>query len=468
MKSSPNRLALAGRRGLVLGAAAALLTGIVATPAAQADESLAGTIDDASFVWGISGYAQVGVFGPWVFKSPTGDAQLLSGGVSGGTQTEYVPAAFPATSFPANLVTQGKTPNAVKYTGGEGTRDADGNVTIDWDGDFTFNGYPASFNAPDEKLSDPSLTVNADGSGALSFDVIIAAGVDIDGNPTEETNAGRTTTLTFGAGAADVAQDGTITLDPDYANVTYAAGAQDTSCTGDNVWGAWPVEFIDAVADSVRPHYYNTGCGGTQNTKGPLPVQLNYTVDEEETQAPIGTPTIEVSETTFSAEGEHQVTVTGSGFNNPAVVGTRPPLAGMGTGAYVVFGKFLDEWKPSAGAASGAREVVDQRWALPTASFDQQGGELPYIEIDADGNFTATLTVSKDAADTAAATGNYGIYTYAGGGVVEASYETYTQISFTPADNGGGGDDGTGDIDDPDTGNGAVGSLGSLTRILGF
>src|SRR5690606_2730404 len=73
-------------------------------------------------------------------------------------------------------------------------------------------------------------------------------------------------------------------------------------------------------------------------------------------------PTISVSKTSgISPEGE-TITVTGSGFDPqpPATNGTRPPLAGQYGGAYVVFGKFPDNWKPSAGVASSQRKVGTQ------------------------------------------------------------------------------------------------------------
>lgn len=438
----------------MMGAALALLAGIVAAPAAQAQEATPATVSDASFVWGVSGYAQKGIFGAWRFFDAAGDASVLAGG----TQTHYNPAQFPATSMP-NL--NGKTPNAVTFANGEGARDAAGTTTIEWDGEFTFNAYPASYNAPDETLADPTLTINADGSGSLAFDVIIGAGVDLEGNPAPETNAGRKDVVNFGAGAATVATDGTITLSPEYAEVEYsdsAAGEQARDCPAPSIWGSWPAEFVSAVSPSVRPHYYSTGCGGLNNNKGPLPLVVNYNLTEEETQAPIGTPQIAISQSAFSAEGEHQVTVTGTGFNDPSVVGTRPPLAGQPSGAYVVFGKFLDAWKPSANAPSAARKVVDQRWALPTASFDTMGGQPPYAEIAADGSFSITLTVSKAKADTLAADGNYGVYTYAAGGASKASYEQFAPIAFAPADNGG---------DDDDTGTIGGGSLAGMTNLFG-
>lgn len=61
----------------------------------------------------------------------------------------------------------------------------------------------------------------------------------------------------------------------------------------------------------------------------------------------------------------------------PATNGTRPPLSGSFSGAYVVFGKFATDWKPSAGVPSSARAVIAQKWAVPAASMSTIGGAGP-------------------------------------------------------------------------------------------
>ncbi|PRI10264.1 S-layer homology domain-containing protein [Leucobacter massiliensis] len=149
----------------------------------------------------------------------------------------------------------------------------------------------------------------------------------------------------------------------------------------------------------------------------------------------VATPTVTVSKTTgLNPEGE-QITVSGSGFApaGSATNGTRPPLAGKFGGAYVVFGSFLDAWKPSEGAPSSARKVLSQKWAVSGSDMAIIGGpEGGAVEVSPEGTFSTTLTVSKDDA-AALADGNYGIYTYPGSGVSYAPFETYTPISFTEA-----------------------------------
>ncbi|KQT99480.1 hypothetical protein ASG53_01000 [Sanguibacter sp. Leaf3] len=103
--------------------------------------------------------------------------------------------------------------------------------------------------------------------------------------------------------------------------------------------------------------------------------------------------------------GTDTIVVKGSGFDpagNLAPAGARPPIsAGNPAGTYVVFGKFADTWKPSAGAASSTRVAGDQKWALSDAAFALVNPAYqPAIAgqravIAPDGTFTTTLTVKE-------------------------------------------------------------------------
>lgn len=162
-------------------------------------------------------------------------------------------------------------------------------------------------------------------------------------------------------------------------------------------------------------------------------------------------PQIEVSKTTISEDGEHEVTVTGTGFKDDTVLGARPPLAGKGAGAYVVFGKFADKWKPSEGAPMSARTSISEKWAVAAADFDLIGGpEKGAIEMRPDGSFSTTFTVSKALVEATLGNddGNLGIYTYAGSGAKHGPWELYQPITFGEPAAGGSG------------------SLGSLTGLL--
>lgn len=284
--------------GVVL--AAGLLVGLGGAPAPAADTQ---SISGATLTWGVSGYAQKGVFGPWRFLDPTGGATVLIGTTSGGSQDEYV--ATPGdTSMPAS--TPQKTPNAVKFVGGTGTADPDtGAMTLAWSGTYAVNAYPAAYGAPQEYYVDPRLTVASDGSGELTMQVVIGAGQDMEGNPTPAQDLGRLAVATFSPAADDVEGD-TFRYTPDYQGVEVDGLSQDRSCEG--TWGAWPAAFVTAMPDSVQPHFYSTGCGGLQDAKPPLPVDVDLGLSGQSSSslaiaAPAGTA---------GQQGSATVTVTGA------------------------------------------------------------------------------------------------------------------------------------------------------------
>ncbi|MEO9325889.1 hypothetical protein ABFT23_20515 [Nocardioides sp. C4-1] len=271
--TTPARRATTALTSLLVAAAGVVATGAATAPAHAAPVEITG----ASFTWGLSGYAQVGALTPWRFFGPTGNATILRGSVSGGDQNEYVVAPVPSTSMPAT--SPRRTPNAVKLTGGTGTADPDtGALSLSWSGSYTVNAYAEFLDAPDETYSDPRLTVAADGSGSLTAGFVIGAGIDRDGDPTPATDLGRITVLEFAAGARSTAGDDRYTLVPAYLGVTLP-GADQATCTtaGGRTgwWGSWPTAFVSALPDSIRPHYYSTGCGGRQDNKPPLPVAVD-------------------------------------------------------------------------------------------------------------------------------------------------------------------------------------------------
>lgn len=126
------------------------------------------------------------------------------------------------------------------------------------------------------------------------------------------------------------------------------------------------------------------------------------------------------------------VTVTGTGFvpnrvNPSDTSGARPPFSGLFGGAYVVFGKFANTWKPSQSAPSSSRTVLAQKWVVAPA---QATGD-PYVALNEDGSFQLTLDLAPTAANDLLS-GNYGIYTYSGSGAKYAAFETYTPLTFLP------------------------------------
>jgi hypothetical protein len=145
--------------------------------------------------------------------------------------------------------------------------------------------------------------------------------------------------------------------------------------------------------------------------------------------APSWQPEVTVSKTAGIADAGETLTISGSGYDPAANVGTRPPLSGQASGFYVVYGRFGDPWKPSASAPPSARESLSQVWVLPAASratLDPTSSNPAFATLAADGTFSLDLAVAPGGTSA----GQYGIATYAGGGAVNADHELLTPISF--------------------------------------
>ncbi|KRB79572.1 hypothetical protein ASE01_22830 [Nocardioides sp. Root190] len=453
------------RRGIAGIAAAALTaTGLAVLGAATAPAAHAATVsvDDAVLRWGINVESGSAAFAPgtWNLMSAgkvgnPGKSQALKTADEGATWTDgaaagwkntdgnvtiedlqtgggYAPTTFVGTRQNA-AGTTGTTGNGISgenqlvFRNGTGEVDVAANTaSIQWDGDATilyYSGMTFFY------LSDPELTVDADGTGEVT--------ATVDGYAADMANpavwndlADQEVTLATLSGV-DVATLG-FTSTPAYTEVEYTAPASSSPQvrTGGS-WGSFPSSFVDfQQLTGGGPYWYSTG-GGADARKPTLPLEVSF----DATPPP---PAVEVSDVELLPNGAHEVTVTGTGFDPALATGTRQPLSGKPAGAYVVFGKFPEVWKPSASVASSLRKVSSQQWAVLAADMGTVGGpNAGAIELAPDGSFTATLTVDKAAADTAAASVatavNYGIYTYPGSGATQPLYETYTPITFAAA-----------------------------------
>jgi hypothetical protein len=223
-----------------------------------------------------------------------------------------------------------------------------------------------------------------------------------------------------------------VNITPDYlgVEVTVSGAAQDKTGVS---WGSFPQSFVTFQELTGQSSYWYSSGGAADPKKVAKPVAVAW-----QTSAPPATPTVTVSDTRLSETGETIITVTGTGFDPASSTAIYPPLAGKPGGVYVAFGKFADTWKPSAGAASTARPAATVKWAVLAEDLAAVGGPSDATaELAADGSFSLTLTVSKAAADAAATAkgltaGNYGIYTYPGGGAATPSFETYAAVTFEP------------------------------------
>ena len=161
------------------------------------------------------------------------------------------------------------------FSGGTGWADpSTGAAQIAWGDGFTFKPYPDL--APDVSISlgNPLLTVAADGSGTVSFDVAWAM------SPTA-TSAGfsRVTVATFGAGET-VGVDAlhTLTRTPDYIGVSYTIPGSTPPRT---LPDSYPKEFVDYLDAGIRAWWYSSG-SSLDSTKAPNPITVSYRAVSDE------------------------------------------------------------------------------------------------------------------------------------------------------------------------------------------
>lgn len=438
------------RFGVVAAAsltAAALTLGgaLVAAPAHAAQTS----IDDAVFRWGVNAEANAAAFAPGTvnllsagvvtatssadrvtsanWKQSEGDTKILKRQSDG----SYAAATFAGlrTDAAGTTITTGNGLNSghiVEISGGTGAVDVAANTAvIQWTGTFTsafYSGMTRSW------ITDPTLTVAADGTGTVTA-TLGGYGTSMDDPDKFETLAPVEDVVVATLTGVDVTPTG-FTVTPDYLGRTITTPADGVAqvTSGANA-GAFPQSFVDFQAKTGQGSYWYSSGGAADARKPASALSVAYTA------APVTTaPTVTVSQTTGLTRGQ-TVTVSGSGFlpAGTATNGVRPPLAGQFSGVYVVFGKFADVWKPSTGAASSARSVITQKWALPAASMATVGGaNAGAVELRADGTFSVDLDLTTTEAQNLAS-GNFGIYTYAGSGTVYAPFETATPLAFSTA-----------------------------------
>jgi hypothetical protein len=314
------------------------------------------------------------------------------------------------------------TGTVATFAAGVGELDLDaGTAEIDWKGALTVAFYGGmtywTLSGPHLSVAGGKGTLTATGSGF---------GASMDDPNVWESIAPRTITL---ATLSNVAlTDEGFELTPDYlgVEVTPVSGAAQNR-TGDS-WGSFPQDFIAFHALTGQSSYWYSSGGAADPKKVPSPIAVEWQL----ASPPSSAPKVTVSQVKVPGAQAVEVTVTGEGFDPQSSLAVYPPLAGGPGGVYVAFGKFAQVWKPSEGAASSARPNASVKWAVLEENIQQVGGtQNGAVALNADGSFTATLTLSKEAADANGIDGgNYGIYTYAGGGAVTPGFETYTAVSF--------------------------------------
>jgi hypothetical protein len=414
---------------------------MVAAPAQAAD-----TVSDVSLAWSINDESGGGAY--------FGGCNFLSAGAAGDTGRSRVWAEadgfYAATAGNVSLAKPvngegmvaptwatkcqnsagaavgtgaGSTTGTVAtFAGGAGSVDLSaGTAEIDWTGTLTVAFYGGltywTLSNPHLSVANGHGTVTATGSGY---------GASMDDPDVWEAITPQPIT---------VATLSTVTLDadgfqvtPDYlgVEVTPASGSAQNR-TGD-YWGSFPQDFVAFHALTGQSSYWYSSGGAADPKKIAKPIAVEWQL----VGPPGPAPSVTVSDVAVSSTGQTVITITGSGFDPQSSIAVYPPLAGSPGGVYIAFGKFAQVWKPSEGAGSAARPNAGVKWAVLAENVDQVGGAANgAVVLGADGTFTATLTISKAAADAnGIADGRYGIYTYPGGGAATPGFETFTAVEF--------------------------------------
>ena len=231
-----------------------------------------------------------------------------------------------------------------------------------------------------------------------------------------------------------VVEDGDAFLEGDALMIVHAAfeDYEVGEYSGDDLRLA-EVESVDVQLDDGEVVVVGTGVSVALEAAPFLPQAPGDALDDFVLSASTWQPQISVSKVEgINPDGSEVITVTGSGFDPEANIASRPPVgSGNPAGIYVVFGKFSSSWRPSEGAASTARHVIDQRWPLPDPAFSNLVGTTPqYALLDEDGSFSVTLKAQRDET----VEGTYGVFTYAAGGSpANAAQELFVPVSFAKA-----------------------------------
>jgi hypothetical protein len=296
--TGPSTLRRTAIAGVAVAAAAAGLTFAGAGIASAATVS----VSDASFAWAVSGEQGGGAF--------AGGCNFLSAGTAGNTTSSRAwtqadgfystqsgnvtvekPNAGGAYAQPTwatkcqdpngAAVSPGSTTsltgNRVVFGNGTGSVDvAAHTASIHWTGSFTsvFYGGLTYWSA-----ANPTLTVNADGSGTLTA---TASGYGADMTDASQWNTIAPTTITL-ANLHGVSVTSTgFTVTPDYLGVSVTTPTGSTAQSASNAgnaayWGAFPQSYVDFQQQTGQSSYWFSSGGSRDAAKVVRPLAVSFT-----------------------------------------------------------------------------------------------------------------------------------------------------------------------------------------------
>lgn len=252
---------------------------------------------------------------------PFGGSNFLSAGVSDGSEATYRAAQGDvevlhvdaggretrASWATRTAQVSGSVTQRVRLSEGRARLATDGSATVSWDGSWSVNFYGG---LTPFTLTDPHLVVDDDGTGTMT--------VDLSGYASSQQNPNDRTPLppvedvvvaTFND--VEINPTGTVTIDPDYADVEADLPDGQVAQVRTGAWGAWPQPFIDFhLQTGLAPYWYSSG-GAADPLKAPSPVIVDFTDAETVTAPPVlqSTTTVSLARTSHAYGARTSATV---------------------------------------------------------------------------------------------------------------------------------------------------------------
>ncbi|MGO1182414.1 MAG: HtaA domain-containing protein [Micrococcaceae bacterium] len=306
MKKNHQRL---WRRSAATAGVAALsvaAAGLFVTPAQAAPES----IDDASFSWRINDESGGGAFfggcnflvagaagdaggsrlwseADGFYKTAEGDVSITKpNSADEQVQPTWSTKCQNAAGGSVNTQAGSTTGNQVNFENGVGTVDVEaGTAELAWDGTFTIVYYGGMTYW---SISNPELTVNADGTGQLTG---TASGYGADMyDPSMWVTLPETEIELATFSGVEITAAGDVTITPDYAGVEIEveaggpSGEQNRTRDG---WGSFPQSWVDFNVLTGQAAYWYTSGGSVDPKKTAANIELDYTAAVEEEEPPV-------------------------------------------------------------------------------------------------------------------------------------------------------------------------------------
>lgn len=272
MRSAPTRsLPIA-----LLLSAIALLVGAASAAAANPIPAGGVAIDHASLDWTGSQIMQSALI--------PNTANYFSAGVSDGSEATYsaqtgnvavYQVSSSGTEALATYATRGEHLTSggrqlVRLSDGVGRVEADGSAQVDWAGSFSVNFYGGLVPFT---ITDPQLTVAADGNGELTG-TIVGCAANMGGGPCTPLPSAPVTVATFAG--VHINPEEVLTVNPDYAGVEVETGSGTAQKREGEGWGAWPQSMVTYQEDTGLSSYWYSSGSGSDPKKPPLPFVVDF------------------------------------------------------------------------------------------------------------------------------------------------------------------------------------------------